>query len=446
MNKPVKNLNAVQRLIGLSTAFLQRSKFFGSLGYQFGGDRKLYEVFGYDTNLTYAKMVGRYLRQDIAGRVVDAYPKAVWASPPVVKSNSDAWNKAWQDIVIQQNLWEVLQRLDKLACVGQYATLLIGFDDGKKLEDVVSPKNGRKVLYLQTYSCDSAEIRELNTDPQNKHYLMPEIYTLKRDLQNSSITTVSLPTVPNTNAHRTRIVHVAQNCLENTIIGSPLMERIYNILDDIIKTAGGSAENFWLTANRGIQANIDSDASLTAEDEAALTEEIEEYQHQLRRVIRTRGVEIKNLGSDIPDPGSTFSVLISLLSSATGIPQRVLTGAEAGQLASQQDRANWADRVNEYRSLYAEPLILWPFIKNLSIAGVLPTVDGLKITAEWPEAFRMSPLERAQAGAQRARSAVNMAKARTEYPQLLDDGEARSFIDLQPKDPVFDDIGDLGEV
>src|SRR5690606_33041328 len=124
--------------------------------------------------------------------------------------------------------------------------------------------------------------------------------------------------------HASRVVHIAENCLENNVFGSPRIERVYNLLDDLLKVVGGSAETYWLTGNRGIHIDIDKDMEMDPTDEKNLTDEVEEYQHQQRRFIRTRGGKVTNLGTDVADPTGVFNVLIAMLSGATGIPKRIL--------------------------------------------------------------------------------------------------------------------------
>ena len=136
--------------------------------------------------------------------------------------------------------------------------------------------------------------------------------------------------------------------------------------------------------------DVDKEMSMDPADEAALSDEIEEYQHQLRRFIRTRGVKINNLGSDVGDPTGVFGMQMSLLSGATQIPQRILLGSEAGQLASEQDRANWAERIDERQLSFAGPKVLKPLVILLQSAGVLPEDPTLEW--DWPGAFKLSPL------------------------------------------------------
>ena len=57
-----------------------------------------------------------------------------------------------------------------------------------------------------------------------------------------------------------------------------------------------------------MQIDVDKDMELNSDDADDLTEEVDEYQHGMRRFIRTRGITIENLGSDVADPKNTFDV------------------------------------------------------------------------------------------------------------------------------------------
>lgn len=385
----------------------------------FGGKRDLYGVFGYNVNVSFDMRYFKYLRQDVAARIVDAPSAALWTNPPVVSSNNDAWNTLWNDLPARYGLFNMIDRVDKLAGIGRFAVLLVGYNDGGRLDTPVNTRaitqKEEKILYLQPYSERVCEVIKYNTDSTSEDFMRPLMYRItpmSEYIIGFDSTTKSGGTkLSSFEVHASRIIHVAENILENSVYGSPRMERVYNILDDLLKVTGGAAETFWLTANRGLHVNVDKDLEMDTTDEKNLSDEIDEYQHQLRRVIRTRGVEVASLGSDTPDPQGVFKMLIAVLSGATGIPQRIIIGSEAGQLASDQDRANWSDRIDERRANFGNPGVIFPVIKKLTRAGYLPSDPATEITVAWPNAFKMSPLENAQTSAQHARSATNFAKA-----------------------------------
>lgn len=425
------------------SALMQRSGLANLLGKSFGGKRDLYEVFGYKHNLQFQDLLAMYERQDITARILEAPSSAIWSNPPAILSTDDEWNTAWNNIVQRQSLWFVLNRLDNLAGLGRYACLFVGVDGeglNAKPDKPLSPgtyvAGKRNVLYLQPYSEPAAHILSVSNDSTSARYLMPDFYDLKPFLNQPLLPgqkTISSATM---RVHASRILHVAEGTLEDTLIGRPRLEKLANRLNDMDKIAGGTAETYWLAANRGMHADIDKEMELNADDEKALTDELEEYQHQLRRWVRTRGVTINSLGSDTPDPRGVFNVLLALLSSGSGIPQRVMTGAEAGQLASAQDRANWAERVEERRKLFAEPSIIWPLIRLFTDAGILPQKQGMKVSIKWETAFRLSPLEEAAARAQQARSAVNLSRTLTDQQTRAKNANTPQVITTGPTEQV----------
>lgn len=427
------------------------SAFSGLFGTLFSGNRDLYATFGYRKVVTFMDMYHKYIRQDIAARVVEAEPHAIWSSPPEVESSTQAFVTEWKNLQQRHNLYTRLAQLDKLVGIGRYSILLIGLDDGQPLDKPAREGRKHQLIYLQPYSEATAEILRYEEDPRNPRFGKPTLYRINPN-RTEAVNSATISSVSSVKSgmqmlpfevHHSRVLHVAENTLEDDTFGIPRLLRVYNLLDDIIKTAGGSAETFWLTANRGMQVDVDKEMDLKADDAEALSEEIDEYFHNLRRVIRTKGVKIHNLGSDVADPRGTFNVLIALLAGATGIPQRILLGSEAGQLASEQDRANWATKIEERRSLFAEPVILNPFVRKMVELGVLP--EPADLTYKWPDAFKQNPLERAQTSAQQARSLANVSKALSDVVPVVTPEEGRAIIGLKGDIPSFDDRKDVTE-
>ncbi len=433
----------------LATALIQRMNLATRGGLQFDGQRDLYKTFGYKLRPTFEDYFARYCRQDIASRIVDAPAQAVWRNPPVIEAPDEFITK-WDGLQKKNKIYYNLERADRLAGLGLYSTLLIGFDDSAPLEQ---PASGAKdVLYLQPYSQLSSSIIKFNDNPKDSRYNLPEMYKLAvvEPASQLSLTQIAASAVlrhKEISVHHSRILHIADNILENDILGIPRLQQVYNLLDDILKVVGGSAETYWLNANRGMQLDVDKDMDLSVADAKALSDEIDEWQHQLRRVMRTRGIKMNPLGSDVADPTGPFNIIVSLISGATGIPQRILLGAEAGQLASEQDRANWAERVFERRGTFAEPVVLEPFIDLLFNAGVLPN-ESKDVEFNWPSAFHMSPLEQAQTSAQQARSVANLTKQGTKSNPVVITTveESRVIVGLPeegaPEQPSFEEEGE----
>lgn len=400
--------------MSLASALLQRTGLGALLGLQMNGLRNMYGSFGWKTAITHQDFVNKYKRQGVARRVVNAYPDAMWSDPPILEGD-DAFNKAWEALNSQTPIFPALQKLDKLCRLGKFAILVVGFDDGRALDQPITTvldaaQPNRKVIYLQAYSEGAVDVKTYEENTRSPRYGLPTSYSINPGNFIEPVGTVQKVAVSQRQftVHWTRVLHVAENALESPIVGSSCLEPIYNDLDDLEKISGGSAEIFWLNARQGLHIDVDKEMELKPDDAKALQEEVDEYSNNLRRVIRTRGVKVSNLGSDYLDPRGVYDVTVSNIAACTGIPKRVLSGSEAGQLASQQDRANWSVRVEERVAEYGNPTVLIPFIRMLIDSRVLPVPKKLTIT--WPDAFKMNPLERAQTSAQMARSAANLAK------------------------------------
>lgn len=400
--------NRFKGLLSSIQQTLYRSGWMGSLGLSHDGSRDLYNVFGYKRQLTEADYWAKYARNGIAKRVVDMPVDALWSDPPIIKANP-RFQSSWDDIVTRNKVFTAFMRLDTMTGMGVYACLLVGYDDGLKLEFPVRRGRKHKITYLQPYSAGSMEIETFDEDPTSARFGLPVMYKIvPGNATGKNDISVKVQNRQAIRVHYTRVLHVADNVTENPVFGHARLECVMNYLDDLEKVGGGAAETWWMTANRGMQIDIDKDMELDDDEADALSQEVEEYQHQQRRFIRTRGVKIENLGSDVADPRGTFTTIINLIAGSTGIPQRILIGSEAGQLASEQDRANWANRVQERIARYGGPVVLLPFIEMQIQNGVLPNPTGM--TVQWPDAFKLSPLERGQASAQMARSAANIVK------------------------------------
>ena len=391
------------------TTLLSRLNIGARLGLQMNGTRDLYNTFGWKKAPQHQDFVDKYRRQDITKRVIDAPVNALWSDPPTI-TGDEVFQKSWNDLLAKTAIFYNLQRLDKLAGLGQFAVMVIGLSGGGKLDTPAIKKEGQTILYLQPYPEGSVEIESYDEDDRSIRFGLPVMYTINPgewDISSGKMVKKAASR-KSFKVHWSRVLHVAENALESDVYGYSRLEPIYNVLDDILKVSGGSAEMFWLAGNRGMHVNVDKDVELEKADAENLAAEIDEYSNNLRRVIRTRGVAVNSLGSEISDPRGTFDVQLSLLASCTGIPKRVLAGSEAGQLASQQDRANWAQRVAERITEYGQPIVLIPLIRRLIDLGVLSTPTTM--TIEWPDAFKMNPLERAQTSAQMARTAANLSK------------------------------------
>lgn len=389
----------------LASALLERYQFARQNGLSFGGKRDMYEVLGYPTVISGKDYRLRYQRGGLAHRIVEIYPKSTWRGGLEIYDDEDPkhvteFEQTIIDLNTKLKLWSVLRRLDILAGMSSYGVMLIGAP-GDPSQELPKGKPGQ-VLYLTLFSGgggpgsptvgnageqSDATIAELVTDAKDPRYGLPLNYNLTRL---ASTPGYSKP------VHWTRILHVAEGCLDNDVYGSPVLEPVWNYLDDLDKCVGGGAEAFWLRVNKGLVLSADKDTALTPEEKASLATQAEEYQHQLRRILQTRKVDVKDLGSDVANFANQLDSIITLIAGTLGVPKRILTGSEMGELASSQDRENWRDQVSGRRTEYAEPSIVRPFIDRLVSYGYLPKPKNDRYEVDWSTITTLTMTERTQ--------------------------------------------------
>lgn len=411
---------------GLATlsALLQRSMMAGMLGQQFAGSRDMYEVLGYKLSLSFDDYLGKYLRQDIAGRVVDLPAIDTWRYPPTFTdgdSEETPFMNDWKALAVRLPMWRAMKQVDRLAGIGRYGVLLLGLKDGATLDQPVTGKLAGPdgVLYVRALTEKSATVDKLDTDPTSARYGLPLTYLI-----NMGEGHTSQP------VHWQRVIHVADDTLEDDIYGTPRLERIFDRLDDLMKIVGGGAEATWKVMDRGLHADVRDGFSLNSDDQAALSDEIDEYIHGLRRFVRTSGVDLNQLGSDVVDPSGLFGIIVSLIAAAANIPQRILIGSERGELASSQDSETWAGVIESRQQSYAEPVIVRPLLARLIDVGALRAPSAGKVTVAWRSLLSQDGGKQAEI-AQRKSAALTSYAATPRAAQIVPPGEFREqWLDL----------------
>ena len=381
-------------LMQVMSAMTARMALAYRLGSQYGGDRNLYTALGYPQAIEYSEYYARYKRQDIAKAVINRPIDMTWKGEFFVMNPDEENEKlkhAFETLYYDIKLKGSLIRLDKLACIGRYAVLLLGFDDVKTQQDWRMPVNGksRKLLYIQPYAEDCAKINTYESDTANKRYGQPLLYDVQTKHPDGKTT--------NFIVHYTRVIHVTCETLEDNVLGVPVMQSIWNRLMDLEKLVGGSSEMYWRGARPGYSGKVDAEKyTMSAEQQEDFKQQIEEYEHNLRRFLINEGVEIQSLAQQIADPQNHVLVQIQMISSVTGIPMRILLGSERGELASSQDRDSWIEQIQLRRDEYANNQIIYPLVDRLMEYGVLPFYK--KYTIEWPALFIANEKEKAEVG------------------------------------------------
>jgi hypothetical protein len=374
-----------------------RARLSAMAGITFGGQRNIYEVCGYDRILTPEKYRARYRRNAVAARLVEAKPQATWRGGAEVIEDEDPdtyteFEKQWDALDERLKIWSILQRADIVSGLGQYGVILIGAPG-----DIATPfpmsEGIDSIEFLQIFAEEDSTINEWEKGSESSRWGLPLYYQLRRVPQVSSGQGGSFSSVGR-KAHWSRCLHLSDGLLDDNVYAPPKLERVWNLLDDLEKVTGGGAEAFWKRADAGIQLDVDPELDFDETDQEKTEQQLDDYLHKMRRSLLTRGITAKNLGSQVANFKGPMDAIISQISAGTGIPQRILMGSERGQLASNQDRDNWAERITDRRNAFAGPLVVRPFVDRLIEYGVLPKPS--KYEVRWPEIKNLDVLQRAQ--------------------------------------------------
>lgn len=382
-------------LMKVYSALASRAQLMSRLGQQYGGDRDIYQALGYSTVLKYEDYAAQYSRQDMARAVIDRPAKTTWQGLILVVESDDdeetALEKEWKALYKDLGLASIFLRLDKLTGIGCYGALLLGLDDVQTSNDLARPVNPgqRKLLYVKPLGEGSATINTWNRNTSDKRFGQPETYTITISSANETTTTATV--------HWSRIIHTVDGLLESEIEGTPRLKAIFNRLKDLEKIVGASAEMFWRGGRPGYQGKLDKDYQMTTETKADLKDQIDEYENNLRRILVNEGVELSALESQISDPSNHVDIQIQMISSETGIPKRILTGSERGELASTQDMDMWFSLITDRRINFAEPNVLRPFIDRCIEYKILSSPKE-KYNVVWSDLFALSKKEQAEIG------------------------------------------------
>ena len=378
-------------------------------GIQYNGNRDIYAAAGYVTQgrEVFAHYWGLYRRGDVAGRIVDMPAQTTWRTPPEIVEEGEPdgteFTEEFNALAKRLRLWAYFNRVDKLAGIGEYAVLFLGVrdvSDGQLWQPLEQVRGPEDLIYLSVYHQANAPILEWERDPGNERFGLPRAYELRISASQQGFQTAALK------VHASRVLHIAENLLEDDIFGRPRLERSLNRLFDLDKVAASTGEAYWQLVSRILQAKIDPEMEIDGTALADLDTKMSEMVHDLRRQFFGQGVDLSWLGGETPNVQQVADFYFSLIAGATGIPKRILFGSELGQLASETDQASWFGQINERQEQFAEPDILRQFIDRCIALGALPMPKTGEYRVVWPALYEESSKDKAARNASTAAAAA----------------------------------------
>ncbi|MEM7344764.1 MAG: phage portal protein [Chloroflexota bacterium] len=427
VNKQQLILNKLNDL----TVLFRRQALAGQLMY--GDKRDIYDSMGWPKILTYDDFELMYKRFPISKRIVRLPASESWRKPPVIfdgtakthytkeekKSGVEAETTPFTEglkwLIKKRKLWHYLERVDRLAGIGRYSVLLMGTGYGFLSEAVEVLRQPQDLAYLSTFGEKKAKIDKYETDQTNENYARPRTYTVDFGEGGGRQT-----------VHHSRIIHVAEDLSEDEVYGESRLEAAYNILLCLLLVVGGTSEGAWRSAFGGLHADVSPDIEVKEGEEEDLEAQLDGFIHQFRRFLFTQGVDVNQLSSEVTDPTGLFKMLIGIVSG--DIPQHMLLGSQAGELASsQQDARNWAGFIASRQTKFAEPMILRPFIDWCIDTGALPEPSDGEYDIEWPSLFELT--DEQKAGIRKANAEAQEIEDRTNQTPIVKRWERMGDVD-----------------
>jgi hypothetical protein len=379
------------------------------LGPLFGMDSATERVWRncrYPVRVTFEDYYRMYSRNNVAARVIETFPDYTWSAIPFVTDKGGAKGRFAKSVStllsthyklqdgVSQSLLSSMKQLDVLGGIGGESLLVFGFSDSGTLSSKVSGASGTKISWIKILHNGQFEVEARNEDSASTDFGDVVLYKTKAFSDNGDLNFAS-QIAPGVSIHASRCVHFKES--NGLSYGTSRIQKCYNQLLDITKLAGASAEVYWLGAFSGLA--IESDPNATVSDDAYLRmkQETRKYFDGLERSLIFDGATSKLLYPAIVSPKDHFDLQITMISIATAVPRRFLTGAEAAKLASQQDTLNWDTRVINRRETFSGPRVVSPVVQRCIDAGVIQRPSGDTFGVIWPRVQSVALNERADA-------------------------------------------------
>lgn len=360
----------------------------------------------YPEKVTFEQYFRMYARNNVAARVIETFPDYSWSATPFITDEggeNSRFSKAVTALLsnqykaqdgVKQSLLASMKQLDVLGGIGGESLLVFGFSDGRSLSQPVSGEKDTKISWIKLLHNGQFEVEKRDEEETSATFGDVLLYRTKDFSGNGDLNFVN-QIAPGKSIHSTRCVHFKESA--GLSYGTSRIQKCYNQLLDITKLAGASAEVYWLGAFSGLSIETDPAAQLDDPSYDRMKEETSKYFDGLARSLIFEGATSKLLYPAIVSPKDHFDLQITMISIATGIPRRFLTGAEAAKLASQQDTLNWMERVTNRREMFVGPKVVAPVVQRCIDAGVITRPLGGTFVVAWPRIQSLALNERADA-------------------------------------------------
>jgi hypothetical protein len=381
-----KALNAVSQVFSRGSS--------GSFGVSPDGKRNYNQLFGYGETLAYTDYKGMYKRGGIANTVVAKLPKSCWRELPKIKNGDSEVLEDELLLLKKAKFFKAMERADIANRIGSFSVLFIGVPDGlaPDLPIGTANKDNFAGLYFNVYEEDGIEVVEWDRDPASPRYNKPLMYTLHTTVNSSSKLKGNLTSI---NVHYSRVIHLAEGSLSNSLEGCSSLEAPWNALTDKEKVRGSSGESYYRGARQKLALEVNEGAKISMDKDAkaALKENVENFQNGFEDTLRLNNMKANMLQPSVASPRDPFDVCVEEVAGTTGIPIRILTTKAGGSVTGSEDKATWNALVNDRQDHECTPWLL-DSLSVLNEAGILDLPGNAEI--EWAPQSSLSEKEAAE--------------------------------------------------
>lgn len=410
---------------------------------------KLWEEFGYPDDLTFDNFYRQYRRGSTGFAAVHKLLDSCWIDNPTIidgdedkeSTETTPWEKAVTKLMKKH--WSKIKDADRRNMVGRYSALLIQVRDSRDWKEPVDinvvKRLGAKAL-VKLIPAWETQVKPGNTDIDtwSETYGQPVSYQFNEQPVGDEGAYGSPRSVQ---VHPDRIILLCEGSEdENILSGIPLLEAGYNDLLDIEKTKGGSAEGFLKNASRQLATEFDEKAQIDtlikqAKDAgyASLAEAMNDKVRKLNSgtdsALVTQAGKTSVLSVAAADPTPTWTVSANQFASTIGCPFNILFGKQTGNLASEEDKTEWAKRCNGRRWGFMSDVIT-RVIERFWKLGIIDEPSSGEVSLTWSDLLAPSEKEKLANMSTMADIAEKTQKA-FGYP-AVDENEIRSVGELEP--------------
>ncbi|MDG6480949.1 DUF1073 domain-containing protein [Glaesserella parasuis] len=408
--------------------------------------KKLWDEFGYPKNLVFSHFHKAYKRNSVAFAAIERLLNQCWIDVPVIveggKKDEVEKTSEWEALVERflKRHWAAIKEADKRNLVGNYSALLIQVKDGQQWDQPILQNSLTKLgefglARLIPVWQSQLSVLDYQEDIAADNYGEPLMY------QFSELAFGKKGRGRDIKVHASRVILLNEGGDFNSPeSGVPLLEPGYNKLLDLEKTSGGSAEGFLKNASRQLGIKLTKDVDLRQLEEGAkalgftsfseaLNDKIKKINTGTDSALVTQEGDASVLSVAPADPKPTWEISANEFAASVQIPFTILFGQQTGRLASDEDKADWANRCNARRNGFLSETIK-QVLERLWFIGVLPMPKNGEITVSWSDL--LAPSEKDKIANAQALTSVATTSQSAFGASVIVPNEIREALGFEP--------------